>query len=91
MVSEERLREAMTTMGDRWTDEQVDELLNGAPLKNGQLLYPEFTKQLKHGTQDPEDLVAPPAAAPVVAAARPAPPPAPARSSAVPAPRAGPR
>ena len=90
MVSEERLREAMTTMGDRWTDEQVDELLNGAPLKNGQLLYPEFTKQLKHGTQDPEDLVAP-AAAPVVAATRPAPPPAPARSSAVPAPRAGPR
>ena len=38
-------------MGDRWTDEHVDELLNGAPLRNGQLLYPEFTKQLKRGTQ----------------------------------------
>ncbi len=31
-LTEERLREIMTTMGDRWTDEMVDELLYGAPI-----------------------------------------------------------
>lgn len=77
----------MTTMGDRWTDEQVDELLNGAPVKNGQLLYQEFTKQLKHGTQDPEDMVA----APAPAAVRPPPPPAPARTTGGPSSRVAPR
>ena len=63
--AENLLREAMTSIGDRWSDEQMDELLNGVPLRIGQLLYPEFTKQLKSGTQDLEDLVAP-VSAPVV-------------------------
>ena len=32
VLTEEYLREIMTTMGDRWTDEMVDELLHGAPI-----------------------------------------------------------
>lgn len=42
-------------MGDRWNDEQVDELLTGAPVKSGQFNYVEFTKQLKHGTEEAEE------------------------------------
>ena len=32
VLTEEYLREIMTTMGDRWTDEMVDELPHGAPI-----------------------------------------------------------
>ena len=53
VLTEEYLREIMTTMGDRWTDEMVDELLHGAPisvsimcLKSVESLY--FEKKLKH-------------------------------------------
>jgi Ca2+-binding EF-hand superfamily protein len=45
-------------MGDRWTEDQVDELFNGAPIKDGQFNYAEFTKTLKHGQQD-EDAAPP--------------------------------
>lgn len=45
----------MTTMGDRWTDEKVDELFHGAPIKNGDFNYREFTKMIMHGQQDDED------------------------------------
>lgn len=55
MISEERLRDLMTTMGDRWTDEKVDELFHGAPIKNGDFNYREFTKMIMHGQQDDED------------------------------------
>ena len=46
-IHEDRLRELLTTMGDRFTDEQVDEMYREAPLKNGMFDYVEFTRILK--------------------------------------------
>jgi len=54
-IGEERLRELLTTMGDRYTDEQVDELFRDAPIKNGRFNYIEFARMLKHGTKDKDD------------------------------------
>lgn len=54
-LSEERLRELLTTMGDRYSHEQVDELFRDAPIKNGKFDYVEFTRMLKHGTKDKDD------------------------------------
>jgi len=54
-LNEERLRELLTTMGDRYTDDQVDELFRDAPIKNGRFDYTEFTRMLKHGTKDKDD------------------------------------
>ncbi|VDD85902.1 unnamed protein product [Enterobius vermicularis] len=54
-LNEDRLRELLTTMGDRYTDEQVDELFRDAPIKNGQFDYVEFTRMLKHGTKDKDE------------------------------------
>ncbi|CAD5218974.1 unnamed protein product [Bursaphelenchus okinawaensis] len=54
-ISEDRFRELMTTMGDRFTDEQVDELFRDAPIKNGRFDYVEFTRMLKHGTKDKDE------------------------------------
>lgn len=51
-VSEERLRELLTTMGDRLTNEDVDEMYREAPIKNGQFNYIEFTRILKQGDND---------------------------------------
>ncbi|KAI6657953.1 myosin regulatory light chain [Oopsacas minuta] len=52
-IHEERLRELMTTMGDRFTDEEVDEMYRGAPIdSNGMFDYNAFTHMLKHGTKD---------------------------------------
>lgn len=45
----------MTTMGDRWSDEMVDELFHGAPIDQGQFNYPDFIRTLKHGARDVED------------------------------------
>lgn len=42
----------MTTMGDRWNDEKVDELFHGAPIKQGEFNYKEFTKMIMHGQDD---------------------------------------
>ena len=43
-------------MGDRFTDDQVDQLFHDAPINStGDFNYTEFTKQLKHGKKDPED------------------------------------
>lgn len=69
-ISEEKLRELLTTMGDRYTDEQVqnvikiqlylidykvDELFRDAPIKNGRFDYTEFTRMLKHGTKEKDE------------------------------------
>uniref|UniRef100_A0AC34F3X5 EF-hand domain-containing protein n=1 Tax=Panagrolaimus sp. ES5 TaxID=591445 RepID=A0AC34F3X5_9BILA len=51
-ISEDRLRELLTTMGDRYTDDQVDELFRDAPIVDGKFNYVEFTRMLKHGTKD---------------------------------------
>ena len=77
-IAEERLREVMTTMGDRWTDDQVDELFHCSPISAGHFNYVDFVRAIKHGTRrDADDdpfKVAPPApASPVPAARAPAP------------------
>ncbi|KAF6016408.1 hypothetical protein EB796_025292 [Bugula neritina] len=51
-LKEEYLREILTTMGDRFTDEEVDELLREAPIKGQNFDYLEFTRILKHGKKD---------------------------------------
>jgi len=38
------------TMGDRFTEEEVDEMFRGAPIDaEGNFGYKEFTRMLKHG------------------------------------------
>ncbi|XP_021963081.1 myosin regulatory light chain sqh [Folsomia candida] len=54
-VNEEKLRELLTTMGDRFTDEEVDEMFREAPIKNGSFNYVEFTRILKHGAKDKDE------------------------------------
>jgi len=51
-INEEYLRELLTSMGERFTDDQVDELYKDAPIKSGMFNYVEFTRMLKHGTKD---------------------------------------
>ncbi|XP_015812071.2 myosin regulatory light chain 2, smooth muscle minor isoform [Nothobranchius furzeri] len=56
MIQEEYLRELLTTMGDRFTDEDVDELYREAPIdKKGNFNYVAFTRILKHGAKDKDD------------------------------------
>lgn len=54
-INEERLRELLTTMGDRFTDEEVDEMYREAPIKKSNFDYMEFTRILKHGQKDKDD------------------------------------
>lgn len=54
-LNEERLRELLTTMGDRFTDEDVDEMYREAPIKKSMFDYLEFTRILKHGAIDKDD------------------------------------
>merc|ERR1712241_671843 len=54
-LDEERLRELLTTMGDRFTDEEVDEMFREAPIKGSKFDYIEFTRILKHGKKDKDD------------------------------------
>ena len=52
-IQEDYLRELLTTMGDRFTDKEVDELYREAPIdKKGNFNYIEFTRILKHGAKD---------------------------------------
>lgn len=55
-IQDEYLRELLTTMGDRFTDEEVDELFREAPIdKKNNFNYVEFTRILKHGAKDKDD------------------------------------
>ncbi len=55
-VPEDYLRELLTTMGDRFTDDEVDELFREAPIdKKSNFNYVEFTRILKHGAKDKDD------------------------------------
>ena len=55
-IHEDKLRELLTTMGDRFTEEDVDEMYREAPIsKNGYFDYVEFTRILKHGKKDKDD------------------------------------
>lgn len=50
LLNAEQFREYMTTMGDRFTDEEVDILFKGAPVDStGNFNYRDFVKVLKHG------------------------------------------
>ena len=40
------MRQLLTSMGDRFTDEEVDEMYREAPIKNGMFDYAEFTRCL---------------------------------------------
>ena len=52
-IHEDKLRELLTTMGDRMSDKEVDELFVGAPIDGkGDFDYITFTHILKHGTKD---------------------------------------
>lgn len=56
IIQEDNLRELLTTMGDRFTDEDVDELFREAPIdKKGNFNYVAFTRILKHGAKDKDD------------------------------------
>jgi len=51
-INEDYLRELLTTMGDRYTDDQVDEMFREAPINNNDFDYLEFTRILKHGAKE---------------------------------------
>lgn len=55
LIQDEFLRECLMTMGERWTEDQVEDLFHGAPIHNGLFDYKEFTRMLKHGSRDKED------------------------------------
>ncbi|KAJ3115662.1 Myosin regulatory light chain 12B [Phlyctochytrium bullatum] len=49
-INADVLREYMTTMGDRFTDEEVDIMFKGAPLdRNNNFNYKDFVRVIKHG------------------------------------------
>ncbi|GFS33302.1 myosin regulatory light chain sqh [Trichonephila inaurata madagascariensis] len=55
-INEERLRELLTSMGDRFSEEDVDEMYREAPIdKHGMFDYLEFTRILKHGAKEKDD------------------------------------
>ncbi|EDQ92146.1 uncharacterized protein MONBRDRAFT_14254 [Monosiga brevicollis MX1] len=52
---ESRLRELLTTMGDRFTQEEVDEMFKYAPIDDqGRFDYVEYTRMMKHGNKEEE-------------------------------------
>jgi myosin regulatory light chain 12 len=51
-ISEERLKDLLVSIGDRFTEEESEELLRDAPIKNGLFDYVEFTRILKHGRKE---------------------------------------
>ena len=54
-MHEDVLRELLTTMGDRFTDDEVDEMYREAPIDSkGKFNYREFVRILKHGNQNKE-------------------------------------
>lgn len=56
-INEDYLRELLVTMGDRFTEEQVDDMFREAPIsqKTGDFDYVEFTRILKHGAKENEN------------------------------------
>jgi Ca2+-binding EF-hand superfamily protein len=54
-ISEERLRDLLVSIGDRFSEEECEELLRDAPLKNGLFDYVEFTRILKHGRKEDDN------------------------------------
>jgi len=42
-------------MGDRWSDDMVDELFHNAPIALGQFNYKDFIRTLKHGAAEQDE------------------------------------
>ena len=40
----------------RFTDDEVDEMYREAPIKNGMFDYAEFTRILKHGAKEKDEV-----------------------------------
>jgi len=57
LIHEDKLREALMTMGERFSEEKCDDILRDAPIdENGYLKYEEFVKVLKSGSKDKDQL-----------------------------------
>lgn len=54
-INGDYLKECLMSMGDRWSEEMVDDLFHGAPIKQGKFDYEEFTRILKHGPSNKDD------------------------------------
>jgi len=54
-INEERLRDLLTSMGDRFTDDEVDEMYREAPIRGSNFDYVEFIRILRHGKKDKDD------------------------------------
>jgi len=53
VIKEDFLRELLMTMGDRFTQEECDEMFAGAPVDDkGMFNYVEFTRIIKHGSKE---------------------------------------
>jgi Ca2+-binding EF-hand superfamily protein len=57
-INDDYLRELLTSMGDRFSEDQVDEMYREAPInmKTNDFDYVEFTRILKHGAKDKDDI-----------------------------------
>ncbi|XP_035221913.1 myosin regulatory light chain sqh-like [Stegodyphus dumicola] len=56
VLHEDKLRELLSTMGERFSEDVIDEMYREAPIdKNGMFDYIEFTRILKHGAKDKDD------------------------------------
>ncbi|XP_065177155.1 myosin regulatory light polypeptide 9-like [Sycon ciliatum] len=54
-IHEDRLKELLMTMGDRFTEDEVDDMFRSAPIdSSGNFDYVAFTRVLKHGRKDDE-------------------------------------
>ena len=52
-IHEDKLRDLLTTMGDRFTHEQVDNMFQAVtPDENGLFDYVQFIRIIKHGSKD---------------------------------------
>lgn len=52
-IKEDYLRELLMTMGDRFTEQECDEMFHGAPVDpKGRFNYVEFTRIIKHGSKE---------------------------------------
>ncbi|CAD5115833.1 DgyrCDS4771 [Dimorphilus gyrociliatus] len=54
-ISTERLHQLMTTQGDRWKNENVEELFSKAPIQSQQFQYKKFVQELKYGKKESDD------------------------------------
>merc|ERR1712071_575201 len=51
-ITEENLRETMTTMGDRFSSDEFEEFINGVPVKDGLIDYNELCGIIKNGRKE---------------------------------------